>query len=88
MLDAKNDRGASGAELTESQENASPSRGLLQCLALCYIFVALLWIVSLQVPRLNVLWFGMATLLLAIPAMLTLWHQDTVRRLLELHQFR
>lgn len=88
MFDAKNDHDASGAELTGPQENASPSRGLLQCLALCYIFVGLLWVVSLQVPRLNVLWFGMATLLLAIPAMLTLWYQATVRRLLELHQFR
>ena len=88
MSDAKNDYASSGTDLIEAQENARPGRGLLRCVTLCYIFVGLLWIVSLQVPRLNVLWFGVAVMFFAIPAMLTLWYQATVRKLISLYQFQ
>jgi hypothetical protein len=53
-----------------------------------YALVGLMWAASTQVPRLNVLWLGTFTLLLALPMMLALWHQGTVRRLMSLHQFQ
>lgn len=53
-----------------------------------YAFLALLWAVSEQIPRLNALWLGACTLLLALPMMLALWHEGTVRRLVALHQFQ
>ena len=61
---------------------------LLRGLLPGYAFLAMLWLASGQVPRLNVLWLGTFTLLLALPMMLALWHQATVRRLLTLHQFQ
>ncbi len=88
MSDGNNDPANSGTDLIGAQENARPGRGLLRCVTLCYIFFGLLWIVSLQVPRLNVLWFGVAVMLFAIPAMLTLWYQATVHKLIALYQFQ
>jgi hypothetical protein len=63
-------------------------RLLLRGLALGYLFIGLFWGLSSQVPTLNVLWFGVAVLLLATPAMLALWYQATVRSLLAIQQFR
>jgi hypothetical protein len=61
---------------------------LLRGLLPGYAFLALLWVASAQVPRLNALWLGACTLVLALPMMLALWHQGTVRRLVALHQFQ
>lgn len=52
-----------------------------------YAFLGLIWAASAQVPRLNTLGLGAWTLVLALPTMLALWHQATVRRLVLLHQF-
>ncbi|MCX7275418.1 MAG: hypothetical protein NTV19_20245 [Burkholderiales bacterium] len=52
------------------------------------LFVGVLWRVSTVVPQMSVLWFGIAVLSMAIPAMLALWHQATVRRLILLHQYQ
>jgi len=64
------------------------ARMLVRGLLPGYVFLALLWAASAQVPRLNALWLGACTLVLALPMMLALWHQGTVRRLLALHQFQ
>ncbi len=61
---------------------------LLRGLLPGYAFLALLWAASAQVPHLNVFWLGACTLVLAVPMMLALWHQGTVRRLMALQQFQ
>ena len=53
-----------------------------------YAFLGLFSMASDLLPRLTVLGLGTFTLALALPMMLTLWHQATVRRLLSLHQFQ
>lgn len=61
---------------------------LLRGLLPGYAFLGLIWAASAHVPRLNALWLGAFTLTLALPMMLALWHQGTVRRLMSLHQFQ
>ncbi|GEM_PF-3753755 len=63
-------------------------RLLLRGLLPGYALLALLWLASAQVPRLNVLWLATCTLALALPMMMALWHQGTLRRLTALHQFQ
>jgi len=52
------------------------------------VFIGLLWVVASYLPRLTVLWFGAAVLVLAVPATMALWYQAVVTKLIELQQFR
>lgn len=61
---------------------------LIRTLLPCYAFLTVLWAVSTKVPTMNALWLGTFTAVLALPTMLALWHEVTVRRLMELHQFQ
>ena len=60
----------------------------LPFLVLSYGFLSGWGVASIYVPEMNALWLGISTILLAIPLMPALWHQDTIWRLLVLQQFQ
>ena len=52
----------------------------LRFFLISYAYLATLWLVTWQISALNLLWFGIWTLLLSTSMMLALWHQSTIRR--------
>ncbi len=60
----------------------------IRFLLLSHAFLAILALASGQVPTMNALMLGAASLFLAFPVMLALWHRATARRLLQLQSFQ
>jgi len=65
----------------------APGRLVVAGLLAGYAFLAVWGGLSAFLPRMNALWLGLGVIVLAVPAMLWLWHRYTVRRLAALHQF-
>ena len=62
--------------------------GIARALVPSWAYAAALFLASAYLPRMNALELWAATIVLALPVVLALWHQARVRRLISLHQFR
>lgn len=70
-----------------SDPRLRPDRSPWRPLLAGYLYLAALWLAARQLPHGHAVWSALAVPAFALPLLLLLWHQHTVRRLLALHQF-